>query len=1073
MNKILKPMFMYISIITQKHKSCRNTFRDMRILVIALFASLSFSSTSVYAQNGLKVTGTIVNENGEAVPNASVIIKGTTTGVSSDAQGNFEIMAAPNATLEISSVGYETEEREVKHGGKISITLRPAANSMKDVVVVGYGSQRREAITGSVASMSGAKLNEVPGVDITRAMEGRIAGVAMSQTSSKPGSGMQIRIRGTRSLLGSNDPLVVLDGIPFGGTLSDISPTEIKSISVLKDASATAIYGSRGANGVILITTNKGGVGQKAHITYNGYAGAKKVWGEYPMMNGPEFAALRAANNAAPKSTPHTNTIDENDSTNTDWQSKLYQTGYVTNQDLSVSGGTDNGGYSVGFNYFKDQAVIPLQYYERYTIRTALDQKIGKSLHVGFVSNNNYLNSHDQNLGPGSNIGLSPLTSPQNPDGSYKRSVVMNTSGANWVYTKQALDALGSQYIDLTRSYSSYNSIFAEIQIPGVKGLKYRINLGLNFHQDDYGAYTGTGVFSGVPTTASSASEANTKQVGYALENLLTYDRTFGKSTINATALYSAEQSQYWYSALSASHIPTDDFQFYNLSQVLADQGGASTVGNGNYWQKGLLSYMGRIMYSYDDKYFLNASYRSDASSVLAPGHQYHSYPAVSAGWNIKNESFMKNTDFLNSLKLRVGYGETSNQAINPYQTLGHLQTSPYNFGPTGYAMGYYVDQLPNATLGWEYSKTWNYGVDFTLLKNRLSGTVEYYQVKTSNVLLPVGLPPTSGVASYTANIGSTQNKGVELSLNGTILDNFHGWTWSAGFNIYSNQNELVSLYSGQQYDKGNLWFTGHPINVIYDYKRIGLMTYADSASGFMKAADANGNVGMIKVAYNPNDPDLTFHDGVPSRVHGTGSGLDNDDRQIYNLDPKFQGGFATTVGFKNFDFSITGVFQHGGLLISQIYSSNGYLNNLNTRSGNNVKVDYWTPDRPDAAAFNTFAPRPGGTSGSGDNPAYGSTMGYFDASYLKVRTMTLGYNFNQNWMRSAGIEKMRCYFLVENPFVMFSPYNKISGMDPETNSYGDQNAAVPYAQNLHHILTIGTNTPSTRNFLFGLNVTF
>lgn len=1044
------------------------TYKKMLLLIILSFTLFTING---FSQNLLIVKGRIINEDGKPINGASVTVKGSTTGASSDDKGEFEINAPGKGTLVISSVGYKSKEVPVKKESFIVVTMQRYVTGLNEIVVIGYGTQRKEAITGSVASISGAKLNEVPGVDVSRALQGRIAGVEMSQTSTKPGSGMQIRIRGTRSLNATNDPLIVLDGIPFGGYLNDISPSEIKSVTVLKDASATAIYGSRGANGVILITTNKGSADQKAHITYNGYVGMKKVWGEYPMMNGPEFAALRKANNAAPGSTIRYNTIDENDSTNTDWQKLLYQTGFVTNQDLSINGGTNKGSYSVGFTYFKDQAVIPLQYYERYTIRTALDQKVGNSIRIGLVTNNYYVNSHDQNLGPGGNLGLSPLINPQNPDGSYKTSVVINTGGAQWPYTSHALNNLGDQYIDLTRSYSSYNSIFAEVKIPGIKGLHYRVNLGLNFHQHDYGTYTGTGVFSGVPTNASSASASNTKQIGYTVENLLTYDRNFGKSTLNATALYSAEQNTYWYSSLSANHIPSDAFQFYNLSQVLADQGGTSTVGGGNYWQTGLLSYMGRLIYSNDDKYFLTASYRSDASSVLAPGHQYHSYPAVSVGWNLKKESFMKNANFVDALKLRVGYGETSNQAISPYQTLGLLKTSPYNFGPTGYAMGYYVTQLPNPSLGWEFSKTWNYGLDFTLLKNRLNGTAEYYTINTSNVLLSVGLPPTSGVGSYTANIGSTQNKGVELSLNGTIFDNFHGWTWTAGLNVYTNHNKLVSLYSGDQYDKGNLWFPGHPIDVIYDYKRIGLMTYADSSSGYMQAAEPGGNVGMIKVAYNPNDSSLTYKNGVPSRKHGTGSGLNNDDRQIYNIEPNFEGGFNTSVSYKNFDLSITGIFKSGGLLISTLYSSVGYLNNLNTRAGNNVKVDYWTPNLPNANAFNTFAPRPGGKSGSGDNPAYGSTMGYFSASYLKVRTITLGYNFNQKWMQSAGIERMRAYVMVENPFVLFSPYEKISGMDPETNSYGDQNSAVSAAP--HRILTIGTNTPSTRNFLFGLNVTF
>ncbi|MDO6434783.1 TonB-dependent receptor [Flavitalea sp. BT771] len=1036
---------------------------------LLLIPLLFFCPVLIWAQNTMTVKGRVLNELNAPIAGASVTSKETNTGVTTDENGNFSISVPSRSTLIISFVGYAPKEIKV-NSPTVSISLQPGKNDLDQVVVIGYGTQRRKDVTGSVATISGEKVNEVPAVDISRALQGRIAGVQMSQTSSKPGSGMQIRIRGTRSLNATNDPLVVLDGIPFIGTLNDISPAEIKSIDILKDASATAIYGSRGANGVILVTTNKGSAGQKAHISYNGYAGFKKVWGEYPMMNGPEYAALRKANNATPGASIRTNTLDENDSVNTDWQKLLYQTGYVTNQDLSVTGGSEKGNYSVGFTYFKDQAVIPLQYYERYSIRTALEQKIGSLFRIGLVTNNYYTVNHDQNIGPYAALNLTPLINPRNPDGSWKPTVNINTGGPQWAYTAHALNALGDKYIDLTRAYTTNNSLFGEIRIPGVEGLKYRANLGLYFHQDDYGTYTGTGVFSGVATTASSASISNTKQVDYALENLLTYDRTFGgKHAISAVALYSVEQNTKWSSAASANHLPSDAFQFYNLSYVLADQNGTSTVGGGSYAQYGLLSYMGRIIYTYGDRYILSAAFRSDASSVLAPGHQWHSYPAISVGWNMKNENFMDKVSLVDALKLRVGYGETSNQAINPYQTLGGLTTSPYNFGPSGYAMGYYVTQLPNPALGWEFSKTWNYGVDFSILKNRLSGTIDYYTVNTSNVLLSVGLPTTSGVTSYTANIGATQNKGIELSLNGTVLDNLHGWTWEVGVNVYRNRNKLVSLYSGQPYDKGNLWFPGHPIDVAYDYKKIGLMSYADSTSGYMQAAYPGGNVGMIKVAYNSKDTSLHYVNGVPNRKNQAGTALNNDDRQIYDLQPEFEGGFNTRVAYKGLDLGITGIFKSGGTLISTLYSSVGYLNNLNTRSGNNVKVDYWTPTNNHASDFNTFAPRPGGVGG--DNPAYGSTMGYFSASYLKIRTITMGYNFSQKWMKAASITRMRVYCTVENPFVFFSPYEKRSHMDPETNSYGDQNSAVQAGP--HRILTIGTNTPSTRNFLIGLNVTF
>jgi TonB-linked SusC/RagA family outer membrane protein len=338
------------------------------------------------AQAVITMKGRVLNEKNLAVAGASVAVKGATGGVTTDAGGNFSISVPAGTTLVISYIGYTAKEIKAR-AGTMDISLLPGRNDLDQVVVIGYGTQRRKDVTGSVATISGDKVNEVPGVDISRALQGRIAGVQMSQTSSKPGAGMQIRIRGTRSLNATNDPLVVLDGIPFIGTLNDISPSEIKSVDILKDASATAIYGSRGANGVILITTNKGSAGQRARLSYNGYAGFKKVWGEYPMMNGPEYAALRKANNATPGASIRNNTLDENDSVNTDWQKLLYQTGYVTNQDLGVTGGSERGNYSIGFNYFKDQGVIPLQYYERYSLRTALEQRIGTLLRIGLVTN--------------------------------------------------------------------------------------------------------------------------------------------------------------------------------------------------------------------------------------------------------------------------------------------------------------------------------------------------------------------------------------------------------------------------------------------------------------------------------------------------------------------------------------------------------------------------------------------------------------------------------------------------------------------------------------------------------------
>ncbi|HEX7692605.1 MAG TPA: SusC/RagA family TonB-linked outer membrane protein, partial [Sediminibacterium sp.] len=573
-----------------------------------------------------------------------------------------------------------------------------------------------------------------------------------------------------------------------------------------------------------------------------------------------------------------------------------------------------------------------------------------------------------------------------------------------------------------------------------------------DFIEQNGGSYTGVGINNVNATTPSTASVDNRKTYHWVIENMLTYDRTFAqKHNVNVVALYSAERNKYNRSSMSAKNIPSDAFQFYNIGQ--ANSTDITVDPNGQDYQMwGLTSLMGRVMYSYDNRYMLSATVRSDASSRLASGFQWHTYPAVSAGWNISNESFMQNVTWVDRLKLFAGYGQTSNQAIAPYATLGRLATNPYNFGDNTYATGYYVSQLPNSKLGWEYSETWNFGLDFTLLKNRLSGKIEYYVTNTKDILLGVGLPPTSGVSSYTANIGQTQNKGIELSLNGTIIDNKNGWSWDAGVNFYANRNKLVALASGQVKDEGNGWFVGHNINALFDYQYVGLWQSKDT---YLSVLEPGGNVGMIKVKYTGDYKS----DGTPVRAIGP------DDRQVMDVDPDFQGGFNTRVTYKGFDLSVVGAFKSGGILISNLNGPYGYLN-LESGRRNNIKIDYWTTDNTDAKY-----PKPGGIMSS-DNPKYASTLSYFDGSYMKIRTISLGYNLAQaSWMKRSGISNLRLYFTVQNPFVMFSPFYKEMGVDPETNSLGNQNVATGGYQS--RLLTVGFNTPSTRNYVVGLNMTF
>lgn len=1028
--------------ISQMLSASQRRGHRMRLLSCLLTFICLLGFNEAFAQRVIKLTGRVTDEQGQAIPRASIQVKGTNTGTIANSQGYFEISAPANAVLVASSVGYATQEKEINNQSVIDFILVKTASDEDAVVVIGYGNQRKEAVTGSVASISGKALTEVPAANISQSLQGRLPGIELSQTSSRPGATMQIRIRGTRSLNASNDPLIVLDGIPFAGSIADINPNDVKSIDILKDASATAIYGSRGANGVILITTNKGDRGAKARVTYSAYHAAQTVFAKFPMMNGPEFVALRKAAGL------YTNGVDEADDVDVDWQDLLYRTGYITSHDVNLSGGTSTGSYNFGLGYYQNQGVIPTQQYKRYSLRATIDQQIGKYFRVGFTSNSNHNRSEGNQLGLYTTLSTTPIANPYNEDGSLKRTVRMPLD-EHFVTTRGVVEGLRDQWLSENKGFATYNAIYGEVRIPWVTGLKFRTNLGLDYMHTHTGDYTGEGINSANPTTPSSAGISNSKTYHWTIENILSYDRTFaGKHNLNVVALYSAEQSTYDRSSMSARDIPADAFRYFNLGHAT----GEITVSpNGqDYQQWGLLSYMGRVMYSYDNRYMISATLRSDGSSRLAPGKKWHTYPAVSVGWNISNESFMQNVSAINNLKLRLGYGQTSNQSIAPYATLGRLATRPYNFGPDTYAVGYYVSILPNPNLGWEYSLTWNYGLDFSLFNNRLSGTVEYYVTNTKDILLNVSLPNTSGVNSYTANIGETQNKGIEVSLNGKILDNRNGWTWEAGVNFYANKNKLVKLASGQTRDEGNAWFVGHNINAIFDYERIGLWQEDDP---HLTLYEPGGNVGMIKVRYTGD----YNADGTPVRPIGP------DDRQIMDVDPKFQGGFNTRVSYKGFDLSTVAFFRSGGILVSTLHGSSGYLN-LMTGRRNNVKVDYWTPENPNAKY-----PKPGGIL-SGDNPKYGSTLGYFDGGFLKFRTISLGYDFNYSVLKNSDV-RLRMYFTVQNPFVMFSPFHKETGMDPETNSYGNENSAV--ASYPRRILTIGTNSPATRNYVLGLNLTF
>lgn len=994
---------------------------------------------SALAQNVI-VKGVVKDADGLTVIGASVLQKGTLNGITTDSDGAFQLTVPSNATLQVSFIGYKTVEVPVNNRTSIDITLEEDRQMLEETVVIGYGTAKRSDVTGSISSVNQEVLRQIPGSDITYALQGRVAGVEMRSTSSTPGASMRIRIRGTRSLSADNEPLIVLDGIPFSGSLQDISTDDVKSIDVLKDASSTAIYGSRGANGVIMITTEHGQQGQPARVNFSSYA-AYKQWIKYPFMNTQQYTTMR---DLAKK---YNDTPDEQrDLYDTDWQDIYYEPGYSLQNNLTITGGTNGGHYSFGLGYYRDESNIPTEGFDRINIRASLDQGIGKYFTFGF-STNLGLNKNFGNAG-GAQTDLTPMINPWidpakgNVAGNTRLEGLLMPKDQNYIAKTRALMYdIQDVNINKTKRYSAYNSAYLEVEAPFLKGLKYRLNAGANIRITDGGSYRGQGILSNIPTNPASASRTNSNVTSWDLEHLLTFNRTFNDvHALSLTAMFSVERTENYSGTYSITPIAgTDYMQFYAMNQY--DPNTTPIMGNHSYTDFGLMSVMGRAMYTYANKYMITAMVRSDGSSRLAEGHKWHTYPAVSVGWNISNEDFMDNVNWVDMLKIRVGYGQTSNQAVPPYKTLGALGTYNLNMGQDNYMYAYYVSTLPNNQLSWEYSETWNFGLDYALFNNRLNGTIEYYHVLTTDLLQDVSLPPTSGVGSYMANVGKTKNNGLEFTINGTLVQHRgDGFNWTAGLNFAHNHNEIVALASGATEDRGHNWYVGYPVNSFRDYVYEGI--WQPDQEDARKILEGGGNVGMIKVKYL-GDYDAN---GLPTRPTG------DDDKVIQTNEALLQGGFNTNITWKGFDFNVVGGFQIGGIYTSNTHYS--YTNQLSGRRGN-LLVDYWTPETP-----NAHWPAPGGIAENDDSPKYQGPASRYSATNVIINTITLGYNFaNIKAVKNIGLRNCRLYATVQNPFVLYSPFMKATGLRPMTNGGA-------YSAN-------ATGTPNTINYLLGINLSF
>ena len=1032
-------------------------------LILLLFW---LSAGTLLAQN-ITVTGTVRDEAGDGIPGATILVKGTSNGTATNLDGVYSISAPANAILQISYVGFETKEVQINGQSVLDIIISASASALDEVVIVGYGAQKKRDVTGSVASVSEATLKEVPAPNLLNQLKGRAAGVSIVSNGSTPGSQGQIRIRGNRTLTGpttNNDgldgPLVVVDGIPFGG-LNDINPDDIASMEILKDASATAIFGSRGAGGVILITTKRGKVG-KPTITYDGYHGVTNVLDKYRFMDATEYAKFKedAAkyNSVTPNTTPYPLTAIEiaNQSAgiNTDWQDLLFKQGFNTSHQLGLQGGVENTQYSLGLGYFNETGIIPSQDFQRANVRITLDQKLGKRFKIGLNTINtlSYTNNPAGGGVPGFIAGLSPLAKPYNDDGSVNLFPKLGTIDATQV-SPLTLISRADDILSNSRSIRTFNSLYGEVNL--LDGLKYRFNAGLNFSQSHFNGYgpPNTYVNNAVVQSASNADVSNTEFWDVNLQHLLYYDKTFAeKHKLGLTGLFEITKNHSLGSNFNVKGVPAD---YIGTSNFLLAQGTPTASTNGNFFSEtGLLSYMGRANYTYDGRYMLTATLRRDGSSTLSPGNQYFNYPAIGLGWNITNESFMKSISWLTNLKLRGGWGISGNRNVGAYATLGALSSSFYNFGTTtaGQVLGYTVTNLPATDLGWQSTDQVDVGLDIGLFKDRITGSFDLYQQKTKDILLSVNLPQSNGAGSTLKNLGKTEGRGFESTLTFEVVRNPKGFNWSTDLVYFFNREKITQLTTPTELDnKGNGWFVGHPLTVIYDYKKLGIWQTKDASDGSLAKQTSPVQIpGQIRV----------------QDVDGNGK-IDAADRQIIgNFQPKWEGGLTNRFSYRGFDLS-TVMYARMGMKVVVPYLSGtsgggSGFSFFNQGRSNQYKVDYWTNENP----TNAF-PRPDANAGVKD---FASVNTYYDGSFIKMRSINLGYTFNSKSLGKTGISSARIYINATNPFILYSPLVRDGlGVDPEGNGTGNViGDAVPGRQ-----ITVNLNNPPVKQITGGLNIKF
>ena len=1036
----------------------------MRHLILVL-AALCVGANA-RAQNTGQITGTVTAEGGLPVAQAQLSVIGADRTAVADSNGRYLIVGVPTGLRRIQArrIGYAavTLTVTVVAGRETALDFRlsSAAVQLSGLVVTAYGEQERRDVTGSIASLNVDQLRDIPLPNPAQMLQARVTGVdVVAAGSYRPGAPMQVRIRGIRSMTASNEPLYVVDGVPIAGGIQDFNPAFIESIEVLKDASATAPYGSAGANGVILVTTKRGGEGG-SHLTYDVQYGTQSALRLADLMNGPQLAAERvAAAVGAGRDTAMTSVFNPQQLpqarcgldaayraanpecvTGTDWQRLINRTGNQQRHQLAFISTSGASRLSLTGTYFDQNGITIGQGYKQYSGTVSIENTYGR-LRLGATATGSRsvadvggdaqvwgeANANDP-------LGLPYLDSLGNAVAKNCSTCTLNLKPTSDALRVNPLREQQGFVRQQTRN-RLFASLFAELQLG--RGFSYRMNFGPDLSNRSDGQFQGANVLAPTGQALGNAQGQlqTEEQFNWGLDNLLNWNLSTGRHKVEATLLYGISQSRYTSSTASARNLPYDYQLWYNLGT-----GGDPQPPVSVYSLSAGRSYMGRVNYTYANRYSLTLTGRRDGSSVLAPNHKWAFFPSGGLGWQLGDEPFMRRFGFISALKLRATIGTTGNSAINPYQTEGSLTRTTYSFG-TSTAAGYVPGSIPNPFLVWEKTQQTDFGVDFGFFKNRISGTFDVYREKTSDLLLSRQLPASTGFTSTLQNIGKTGNAGWELSISTVNLPGTGGGLrWTTDLSFTHNQNYIIALSGGVGDDVGNRWFLGQPINigggggsfapsqgaggdalhnVFYDLKFVGIWQLADST---------------LAKAYGQKPGDIRVAD-----LNGDGK-IDGFDRVLRgNTYPKMIASVFNRLSWGRFDLSFLFQGRLGYTLLDGFAAGAKLFERYNF-----ANVQYWTPTKcagPAGATAAQQAAIPGCNSmpqpsAGRENPLYNDVnycvVCYRSGSHWRVRNITVGFTLPERFAQQIrGINSIRIYAVAQDPFVITSYY----GIDPESGN--------------------------------------